>query len=106
LPSERVWREEPFRLPLGGPECGQRIVRTAARKLELRPNVVQPQPRGRLGFLSYGAFGALDPWLCLLEPPAPDECCTQRQVGLTDEGVVGPAVLPGQFDRLRAGLHD
>ena len=91
--------------PLGGPEGGQRVGVTAARQLEQPADVVDRHRRRGLGFGSEGALGALDPGLCLLEPPLPGQHGSEYHVGDAGGRLVGPAVPFGQLDRLPAALR-
>ena len=98
----RVWQE--LGQLLGGPEGGQRIGVPATRQLQPPADIVHPQPRRWLGFGSDGALGALDPGLGLLGPPLPGQHGSEHHVGGAGGGLVGPAVPPGQLDRLPAAL--
>ena len=73
-------------------------------RLQDRANVVDRLTRRRLGFGPDGALGPLDPGFCLLGPPLPDLRHPECHVGDAGGRLVGPAVPPGQLDRLPAAL--
>jgi hypothetical protein len=72
--------EEPGQ-SLGGQESGQRVGVPAASQLKQPAEVVHPDPRRGLGFRPDRALGALDPALCLLEPPLPGQHGCKYRVG-------------------------
>jgi hypothetical protein len=91
--------------PLGRPDGGQRLGIPAARELEHPAAEVQPHPGRRLNLGPDGALGVLEGPLRLLEPPLGDQGHAQRQMGQARDRLLGPAVPPGQFDRLHAPLR-
>jgi hypothetical protein len=104
-PHERPLRrvEEPGQ-PLGGLEGRQHVLVMPARQLKQRAHVADRHRRPGLGFRPEGALGAPHPIRRLLKPPPPDQPRREPYVGDAGGRLVGPAVPPGQFDRLPGAL--
>jgi hypothetical protein len=101
-PGERVRRGQVPGQPLGGPERGQRIGVPPEGQLHLAARVLDSHRRHGRGFRSDRALGAPHPGRCLLRPPLPGQRGSERHVGEASRRLVGPAVPPGQLDRLPA----
>ncbi len=91
--------------PLGGPESSQRVGITAAHELKRPASLVEHHASRWLGLSLKRTLGLVQPRLCLLQPHLPDPRGTKGRVGGGDDRLLGPAVFPGQLDRLHAPLH-
>jgi len=100
-----VRRDDRVGQPFGCPEGPQRGVMAATDEFEHAAAVTQPHPGGRLGFGADGAFGLAECPLGVLDPSLGYHRDAEGQVGDAGDWLIGPAVLPGQLDRLQAPLR-
>jgi hypothetical protein len=100
-----VWCDERAGQPLGGLEGVQCLLVTAASELEQAAGIVEEHPGGGFGLGPEGLPGALEPPLCLRQPPLADQGAAEHRVGDAGGLVLAPAVPPRQLDRLPAPLR-
>ena len=79
--------------------------RAAADELEQPAGVAEPHPGRRLGLGPEGALGMLKRPIALVRPALGDHRHAERQVRDAGDRLIGPAVPPGQLDRLPAPLR-
>jgi hypothetical protein len=91
-PCQRVRRDEQPGQPFGSPESGQRLVLTAARKLDCSASVVCRYPLGRLHLRPNGTLSAVQPRLCLLQPALAERWDAEHHIG--GRGVTGSSAQP------------
>ena len=91
--------------PIGRLERAQRGLGAAGHQVQQPASVAEPHPGRRFELGPEGALGLLERPVALVEPTQGDHRHAQRQVGDASDRLLGPAVPPGQLDRLPAPLH-